>query len=176
MLDGGRKDPMTETSTPASAAPPTTRLSPKRLYGALALAEMVTWALLILGMVLKYSGTSEAFVPIFGPIHGVVFIAYCVVTCFVWVNQRWSFGRGVAGLASAVVPFCTIPFERSVERRGLLEGGWRLAAGGDRPRGPIEGMQALCLRHPVAAAFAGVAFVAVVTAVLLFLGPPVPKG
>lgn len=163
---------MTETRP----APSATRLPPKRLYGALALAEMFTWALLILGMVLKYSGVTEALVPVFGPIHGVVFIAYCVVTCFVWVNQRWSFGRGVAGLASAVVPFCTVPFERDAERRGLLEGGWRLAPGGQHPQGPIERVQALCLRHPIPAAVAGVVFVAVVTAVLLFLGPPVPKG
>ncbi|MGJ9403595.1 DUF3817 domain-containing protein [Arthrobacter sp. KK5.5] len=165
---------MTDTRTPT--APPRNTLSPKRLYGALAFAEMVTWALLTIGMVLKYSGTSEAFVPVFGPIHGVVFIAYCVVTCFVWVNQRWSFGRGVAGLASAVVPFCTIPFEKSAERRGLLEGGWRLAEGGDEPRGPVERIQALCLRHPVAAGIAGITFVALATAVLLVVGPPVPKG
>ncbi|MEE1621477.1 DUF3817 domain-containing protein [Zafaria sp. J156] len=160
-----------------AAAPPATRLpSPKRLYGALALAEMVTWALLITGMVLKYSGTSDAFVPVFGLVHGVVFIAYCIVTVFVWVNQRWGFGLGLLGLASAVVPFCTVPFERAVVRRGLLDGGWRLAPGGDAPRGPVEGIQALCLRYPAAALVIGLAAVAGITAVLLMIGPPVPKG
>jgi integral membrane protein len=165
---------MTETSQ--APARPASKLPPKRLYAVLAGAEMVTWALLILGMVLKYSGTSEAFVPVFGMLHGVVFIAYCVVTCFVWVNQRWSFGRGVAGLASAIVPFCTVPFERSTERRGLLEGGWRLAPGGEAPRGRVEALQAWCLRRPLLAAAAGVVFVGAVTTVLLILGPPIPKG
>src|SRR6185312_16406595 len=137
---------------PSTSAPRTTvRLSPKRLYGFLATAEMFTWGLLLLGMALKYGRVSEAFVPVFGGIHGLVFLGYCVVTCFVWVNQRWSPGRGLAGLASAFVPFCTVPFERSTDKAGLLKGGWRLLPGGDRPRGPLETVQAWCLRHPVPA-------------------------
>ena len=100
-------------------------MTPRELYGRFALAEAVTWTLLILGMVLKYTGVSDAFVPVFGMLHGVVFLGYCVVTCFVWVDQRWSAGFGALGLASAVVPWATIPFERRAERTGRLDGGWR---------------------------------------------------
>lgn len=164
------------TEARPSPPPSPSGVTPKKLYGALALAEMVTWALLILGMVLKYSGTTEALVPVFGLAHGVVFLAYCVVTVFVWVNQRWSFARGLLGLASAVIPFATLPFERATARRGLLEGGWRLAPGGEQPAGPVEKLQALCLRRPVAASVAGAVLVAAATAVLLAVGPPVPKG
>lgn len=174
MLEGRRKDIMPKTNTTRAGLRP--GLAPKRLYGFLATAEMFTWGLLILGMVLKYSGVSAAFVPVFGLIHGVTFISYCVVTCFVWVNQRWGTARGLAGLLSAFIPFCTVPFERSTERRGLLEGGWRLAPGGETPRGPVEGLQALCLRFPVPAVVLGLVFVAAVTSALLAIGPPVPRG
>lgn len=150
-------------------------LTPRRLYGFLATAEMFTWGLLILGMALKYGQVTDALVPVFGSIHGLTFLGYCVVTCFVWVNQRWSFGRGVAGLASSIVPFCTVPFERSTARAGLLAGGWRLAAGGDEPRGFIESVQAWCLRHPLPAAVVALVAVAMVFTVLLFLGPPIPR-
>ena len=151
-------------------------MTPRELYGRSALAEAVTWTLLILGMVLKYTGTSEAFVPVFGMLHGAVFLAYCVVTCFVWVDQRWPAGLGVLGLASAVVPWATIPFERRARRTGRLAGGWRLAPGGERPVTAPEKLAAWCLRSPLLAAAAGVALVAVLTSGLLYLGPPVPRG
>ncbi|WP_372699594.1 DUF3817 domain-containing protein [Arthrobacter sp. JSM 101049] len=162
---------MPSTADPRTAA----RLTPKRLYGLLATAEMFTWGLLLLGMALKYGHVSDAFVPVFGGVHGLVFLSYCVVTCFVWVNQRWGLGRGLAGLASAFIPFCTVPFERSTDKAGLLEGGWRLGPDGDRPRGFIETVQAWCLRHPFPALILGLLFVAVVFSVLLILGPPVPR-
>lgn len=153
-----------------------TTLSPRRLYGALALAEMVTWALLILGMVLKYSGVSEAFVPVFGMIHGVVFVSYCVTTVFVWIDGRWSVGRGLLGLASAIIPFCTYPFERSMLKRGALADAWRLGSGGEQPVSFPEKVQAWALRHPLAAIAFGVVIVAAIVTVLLILGPPIPKG
>lgn len=151
-------------------------MTPRALYGRFAFAEAVTWTLLILGMVLKYSGISEAFVPVFGTLHGVVFLGYCVVTCFVWVDQRWPAGAGALGLASAVVPWATILFERRARRRGLFGGGWRLTRGGERPVTAPERLAAWALRSPLLALVAGVAVVAVLTSVLLYLGPPVPRG
>lgn len=162
-------------STPTHATTQSA-ISPRRLYGFLALAEMVTWALLILGMVLKYSGVSQAFVPVFGLIHGIVFVSYCVVTVFVWIDARWSLGRGLLGLASAIVPFCTYPFERSMLKRGLLGAQWRLRTGGEEPTTAPEKLQAWALRHLVLAVILGVVVVAAIVTVLLILGPPVPKG
>jgi hypothetical protein len=109
-------------------------------------------------------------------LHGVVFLGYCVVTCFVWVDQRWSAGFGALGLASAVVPWATIPFERRAERTGRLDGGWRLAPGGDRPTTVPERLEAWSLRSPWLAVAAGAVVVAGLTSVLLYLGPPVPRG
>lgn len=151
-------------------------MTPRELYGRFALAEAVTWTLLILGMVLKYTGVSAAFVPVFGMIHGLVFLGYCVVTCFVWVDQQWAARVGALGLASSVVPYATIPFERWVQRTGRLEGGWRLRPGGERPVTVLEKLEAWSLRSPLLAAVAGLAVVSVLASVLLYLGPPVPRG
>lgn len=151
-------------------------MTPPELYGRFALAEAVTWTLLILGMVLKYTGVSEALVPVFGMLHGLVFLGYCVVTCFVWVDQGWSTGFGALGLASAVVPYATIPFERRARSSGRLAGAWRLAPGSDRPATVPERLAAWSLRSPWLAAVAGAAVVAVLASVLLYLGPPVPRG
>jgi len=151
-------------------------MTPRELYGRLALAEAVTWTLLILGMVLKYTGVSEAFVPVFGMLHGLVFLGYCVVTCFVGVDRKWSAGFGLLGLASAFVPYATVPFERRAERTGRLAGGWRLAPGGEQPRTAPEKLEAWALRSPLLAVVAGAAVVVATASVLLYLGPPVPRG
>jgi integral membrane protein len=151
-------------------------MSPEVLFRRSAVAEAVTWALLLTGMVLKYvTRTTELGVQVFGMLHGVVFIAYCVVAVFVAVNQRWGFGTTLVALASAVPPFATIWFERRAARRGLLDGGWRLVPGGERPGSAAERLQAWTLRRPALAVVAGVALVAALTAVALAVGPPVPS-
>jgi integral membrane protein len=151
-------------------------MSPQSLFRRLAVAEAVTWALLLTGMVLKYvTRTTELGVEVFGMVHGVVFIGYCLVTVFVAVNQRWSATTTLLGLAAAIPPFATVWFDRRVERRDLLAGPWRLAPGGtDRPRGPLERTQAWMLRRPATAVVVAVAAVAVLTAAALVVGPPVP--
>lgn len=150
----------------------TSKLTPKKLYGFLAAAEMVTWTLLIFAMVMKYGFEQPGFIRIFGMMHGVVFISYGMVTIFVWVNERWSAGRGIAGIATAIVPYATLPFERSVLKRGLLSDSWRLGRGGDTPVGLIETVQATALRRPWLAALLGIIVVAIITTILLIIGPP----
>lgn len=146
-------------------------ISPRRLFRSFALAEMFTWAGLIAAIILRATGVTNL-VPIAGGIHGFVFLCYSATTIFVWVNQRWRFGLGFTGLLLAVVPFATVPFELAVDRRGLLAGDWRLAPGGDAPRGFIEHVQAWVLRRPLVAVVLLLAFVVVLFVVLLWLGPP----
>lgn len=158
----------------ASATTSHTALQPRRLYAAVALAEVITWALLIIGMVFKYSGVTDVLVSIFGLVHGVAFIAYSLASLFVWVNERWGFGTGVLSLVAAVVPFATLPFEKWAERTGRLSERWRLAgADAEAPRNVIERAQAWCLARPVAALVLGVVAVAVLTVAALIAGPPV---
>lgn len=151
-------------------------MSPRNLFRLFATAEVITWAGLITALILRATGVTAGAVSIAGGIHGFVFLAYCVSTVFVWINQRWKPGLGITGLLLAVVPFATYPFERAVDRRGLLAGPWRLAPGGDEPRGFVEHVQAWILRRPILSIGLIAILVVIVFLVLLWLGPPVPKG
>ena len=147
-------------------------MSPLLLFRRVAIAEAVTWALLLTGMFLKYvTETTELAVRVFGMAHGVVFIAYCLVTLLVGVDQRWSRGRVLLGLVSAVPPFMTVWFDRYAERRGALAPSWRLTTGA--PERPLERPVAGLLRNPLRGALVGVVSVAVLTGVALVVGPPV---
>jgi integral membrane protein len=149
-------------------------MSPLTLFRRLAFAEAVTWALLLIGMFLKYvTATTELGVRIFGMTHGVVFIAYCLTAVFVSVNQRWSFRTVALALVSAVPPFMTVWFDRRAERRGQLAGDWRLAPGREPAKTPAERVQARMLARPLAALGAAVVAIAALTMIALLVGPPV---
>src|SRR5690606_40818054 len=77
------------------------------------------------------------------------------------------------GLILAIDPFATVPFELAVDRRGLLRGGWRLAPGGDTPRGFVEHVQAWVLRHLLLSIVLVVLLVTALFVTLLCFGPPV---
>ena len=146
-------------------------MNPRRSYRVVAIAEAVTWALLLTGMFLKYvTGTTELGVQVFGMVHGVVFVAYCLSTVLLSVDQKWPLGRLVLGLAAAVPPFATVPFERYAERSGLLGEHWRLRT--DAPRGVVEKLTARLLRRPVQGLLVGLVAVAGLTGVALVVGPP----
>lgn len=142
------------------------------LFRRVAIAEAFTWAGLLGGMFLKYvTETTEVGVQIFGMLHGIVFVGYVLVTLVVGVDQQWSRGRILLGLACAVPPFLTLGFERYAVRNHLLADRWRLAA--TDPAGPAERVVGWLVRHPVRGAVAGLVGVAVLTGVALVVGPPV---
>ncbi|MBT9256773.1 DUF3817 domain-containing protein [Phycicoccus sp. MAQZ13P-2] len=148
-------------------------MTPATLYPALARTEAVTWALLLLGMVLKYvTRTTELGVAVFGLVHGVVFLAYVLVTVVVALDQRWTRRMTAAALVAALPPFATLWVERRVERSGRLATSWRLAPGGERPAHVLERGLARALSRPVLAAVLAGALVLVATAALLVVGPP----
>lgn len=150
-------------------------MSPRKLFTLFAFAEVVTWTLLLLGMFLKYvTQTTELGVRVFGLVHGFVFLTYVVVTIVVGVNQRWNRRTTLLGVLAAVPPYATIPFERHVKRHGLLEGGWQ-ARDGAAPRTAPERMVAWAVSNPAVAAGTALVAVALVTGVLVWLGPPIPQ-
>lgn len=145
--------------------------TPSRLYRVLALAEMITWTLLLAGMVLKYVvQATDVLVRIGGGLHGFVFLSYAVVTVLVAVDQRWKPKDLLLGLGSALIPYLTVPFERWALRRGLLSDTWQLR--GERGRTAPQRVVSLALRHPLPAALIAIVGVAVVFSILLSLGPP----
>lgn len=146
-------------------------MTPRLLYQVLALAETVTWTLLLAGMFLKYvTRTTDLGVSIGGAAHGFVFLAYCAATLLIAVDERWSPGRAALGLLSAVPPYLTIPFERWADRHGMLGTRWRLRQADGQ--GPAEIVVASTVRSPWIAATVIGLLVVVVFRVLVTLGPP----
>ena len=134
-------------------------------------AHRPTWALLLAGMVLKYvTDTTERGVQIAGPIHGVVFVAYCVTTVVVAVDQRWTPRRTAIGLLSSIPPFFTVMFDLLAERAGAF-GPWRLTV--DAPGSAIERPVGWMLRNPLRGLLVALVVVAVLTGLALLVGPPV---
>lgn len=151
-------------------------MSPRTLYARIALAEVVSWTLLLVGMFLKYvTGTTDLGVRVFGLVHGVVFIAFALVTLLLWVNQRWTVREGLLGLLVGVPPYLTVWWERRLERAGRLEGGWRLARDGAEPANPAERLVAALVARPAVAVVIGLVTVAALASIALVVGPPVGK-
>ncbi|WP_148612013.1 DUF3817 domain-containing protein [Nocardioides rubriscoriae] len=146
-------------------------MTPQALFRRVAVAEAVTWALLLAGMFLKYvTDTTELGVRVAGPIHGVAFVAYCVTAVVVAVDQRWTLRRTALGLLSSIPPFVTVVFDLLAERRGAF-GPWRLTV--DAPARAADRPVAWLLRNPVRGLVVGLAAVAALTGLALLVGPPV---
>ena len=152
-------------------------MSPRLLYRTVAIAEAITWTLLIGGMLLKYvflpGEVGDAAVRVGGFVHGFVFLAYGITAVLVGVNQHWRPRLILLGLATAVVPYATIPFDRWLERRELLGGTWRREATADpRDHTLVSRLLRFGLARPVLlASVLALGLVAVFTA-LLVMGPP----
>lgn len=146
-------------------------MSPKRLFRIVAVAEAITWALLLTGMFFKYvPETTELGVRIGGMLHGVVFVAYCLTVVVVGIDQKWRAGRVLLGLAAAVPPFFTVWFDLAGERRGFFADSWRLRS--ESPSGSLEKIAAWLVRKPLQGLVAGVVAVIALTGVALLVGPP----
>ena len=92
-----------------------------RAFVAVAWIEALTWLGLLIGMILKYgTDTSERGVEIMGPIHGVAFIAYAVVTIAAAVTLKWKPHVAIIALLAAVPPLATIAAEYWISGRGDL--------------------------------------------------------
>jgi integral membrane protein len=142
-------------------------LSPRQLFRVLAIAEAISWTLLILGMLLKYVvKTTDVGVSIGGAVHGFVFLAYGAAALVIALNQRWSFRVTGLVLLSAVLPYATIPAERRLERENLLDGGWR-----DANR--LNRWLFYVLNHPILSFVVAIGAVMIVFLLLLLIGPPV---
>jgi len=146
-------------------------MSPRRLFRTVAVAEAVTWALLLTGMFLKYvTETTELGVRVGGMLHGVVFVAYVVTTVVVAIDARWSLRRSALGLLAAIPPFFTIWFDVASERQGALPERWRLTT--EEPRHGLDRLVAWLVRKPLQGLAVGVVAVAVLTGAALLVGPP----
>lgn len=149
-------------------------MSPKKLFVLFATAEAITWTLLLSVLISRaIIQIPNIVTTVVGGTHGAVFLCYGITAALVGVNQRWSTGRILAGISLALVPFATIPFERSIVRRGLVDGVWRTSAGSD-PRDShwFDGLFRWFIARPIILFFTLITTLAFIFFVLVSLGPP----
>jgi integral membrane protein len=147
--------------------------TPHTLFRALAIAEAISWTLLIGGLILRATTDWALGVTIGGGIHGFVFLSYAATAILVALNNRWRVWPAVVALVSAVIPYATIPAELWLQRSGRLVGAWRLEPTDDPRDGAwYDRLMRWFLRRPwVLGALIALAVVALFV-VLLILGPP----
>ena len=153
---------------------PATGFTPRTLYRVLAIAEAITWTLLITGLILQATvGINATLFTTIGSVHGFVFISYGATAILVAINQRWHFGMGLLAVVTAIVPYATIPFEIVQERRGRLAGAWRLTKTDDpRDNHWFDRFVRWFLNRPAFLVTAIVLAIVLIFVILLTAGPP----
>ncbi|MDQ4118079.1 MAG: DUF3817 domain-containing protein [Actinomycetota bacterium] len=92
-----------------------------RVFRGVAIAEACSWTGLLIGMVFKYLVVfDEIGVRVFGPVHGVLFVAYLIVALLAAHTFRWDRTTLAVGLLASIPPLTTLWFERRASRRGVL--------------------------------------------------------
>jgi integral membrane protein len=105
-------------------------MSPRTAFRIVAIAEAVSWAGLLIGMLFKYVvSDNPTGVHVFGPIHGGVFMLYCLTVLAVCRPLRWSPVLTLVALASSIPPFATLAFDLWAERTGRLPAEARFSTG-----------------------------------------------
>ena len=95
-------------------------------FRTVAIAEAISWAGLLIAMFFKWVVAAdphtgaEGGVPIMGPIHGGIFIAYVILCLVARRSFGWSNKTSLLALAASIPPFFTYVFEIVADRRGLL--------------------------------------------------------
>ncbi|KAA9149040.1 DUF3817 domain-containing protein [Microbacterium lushaniae] len=147
--------------------------APLTLFRTLAIAEAVSWTILIAALIVRAVAGLDVAVTIGGAIHGFVFLSYGATAILVALNQRWRAWPTVVAVASAVIPYATIPTEIWLNRSGRLTGRWRLEETDDpRDRTVLDRMLRFFLRRPWVLSLLLVAAIVVLYVVLLIVGPP----
>jgi integral membrane protein len=147
--------------------------TPLNLYRTLAIAEAISWTLLIAGLILRATSDLAIAVTIGGGIHGFVFLAYAATAVLVAKNQRWRALPAVLAVVSAVIPYATIPTELWLHRTGRLDGEWRRESTDDhRDATWHDRLMRWFIRRPWALATILAVAVATAFVVLLLIGPP----
>lgn len=90
-------------------------------FRTVAIAEAISWAGLLVGMVFKYLVVgNDVGVTVFGPIHGGLFLLYLAVTVLVRRPLGWDARITVLALLASIPPLATLLFERWAAHTGRL--------------------------------------------------------
>jgi len=78
-------------------------MTPK--FRIVALVEAVTYLILLALVVVKRGFDGPDYVQFMGPIHGIAFIAYFILTLAVREEQGWTGGQTILVLVASALPF-----------------------------------------------------------------------
>jgi integral membrane protein len=146
---------------------------PLALFRTFAVAEAITWTLLITALIIRAVDGPPVVVSIAGLVHGFVFLSYGATAILVAMNNRWGVWPTLVAIVSAIIPYATIPAEIWLHRSGRLTGEWRLEATDDPRDGIwIDRLMRWFLKRPWVLGLLILAAVVVLFAVLLIIGPP----
>ncbi len=77
-----------------------------------AIAEAVTYLVLLAAVVLYRVLDGPDFIGFLGPVHGIVFLVYLVLTLQIRESQGWSLGQTILVVVAAAIPFGGFVVER----------------------------------------------------------------
>ncbi|GAA2046695.1 DUF3817 domain-containing protein [Yaniella flava] len=148
--------------------------TPRKFFRFFAIAEVISWTLLIGGLILRAVLDWDMAVTIGGGIHGFVFLSYGATAVLMTKNQRWAPGPAAIAIVSAVIPFATVPVDVWLQRSGRLDGQWRRTATAD-PRDHTwhDRLLRWIINHPALSILIILALVVALYVTLLIMGPPV---
>ena len=147
--------------------------NPKNLFRVLAIAEAVSWTLLITALILRATTGLEIATVIAGSVHGFVFLSYGATAVLVALNNRWHAWPAIVAIVSAIVPYATIPTEIWLSRSGRLAGAWRTEPADEvRDRRWYDGLLRWFLGRPWVLAIMILVAVAGLYVALIAIGPP----
>lgn len=110
------------SDTPSLDGSPPMKFNPRTIFRAIAFAESVSWAGLLVGIYLKrVAETTEVGVTVMGPIHGVIVLTYLVVVFYSRRTFGWNARTALMAASASVPPFATVVFEVWADRRNLLQ-------------------------------------------------------
>lgn len=96
----------------------------------IALAEGISYLLLLAAMPLKYGLDMPMGVKILGRVHGGLFVVYALALLSVWVVQRWSIGKAALAFVISMVPLGAFWFELKLKQEVPREAGQAETASG----------------------------------------------
>jgi integral membrane protein len=117
--------------------------------------------------------TGDLVLRVSGTIHGFVFLSYGATAILVGINQRCNPLLAVGAVATAIVPYATIPVDQWLERTNKLDGNWRLTTTDDpRDANWFDALVRWMLNRPYLLGTLVVAAIVALFALLLLVGPP----
>jgi integral membrane protein len=92
-------------------------MSASRWVRVVAVIEAVSYLGLLGASVAKRAYDMPGLVPVFGPVHGVIFLVYLMLVLAVRSDLGWDAVKTVIALGAAFIPFGTLLVERQLARR-----------------------------------------------------------